>query len=135
MQIKRWKPRKDVVDATHQASDEDYAKLAQAVLVAIIERKRDVVLRFPYFVEFDESFPKGIIVKKDSQHNYYKAKVWKLANWLFEKGHLPQDHKNIMKSMRELAYLEGRINKILDSPLEDSVECRLQIEEGSGDGH
>jgi hypothetical protein len=132
--VTRWKPRKDAVDATHQASDEDYAKLAQAVLVAIIERKRDVILRFPYFVEFDESFPKGIIVKKDSQHNYYKAKVWKLANWLFEKGHLPQDHKNIMKSLRELAYLEGRIHKMLDSDMLDMVECRLQIEEGSVDG-
>lgn len=132
--VDRWKPRREVVEATHEASAPDYEKLAQAVLVAIINRQRDIVLRYPYFVTFDdETYPKGIIVKKDKQYDYYKAKVWKLANWLFDKGWLPADYKNIMKSLRELAYLEGRIDKMLASDMESVVECRIQIEEGDDD--
>jgi hypothetical protein len=132
--VQRWKPRREVVDATHEASTPDYEKLAQAVLVAIINRQKDVILRFPYFVVFDdETYPKGIIVKKDEKYNYYKAKAFKLADWLYSKGFLPADAKGIMKSMRELAYLEGRIDKMLASDIENMVECRFLVEGGVDD--
>lgn len=109
----RHKPSKQLRDATHTAQEMDYAKLAQAVVHAVIHRRKNLMLKLPYFVVIDESFPRGIIAKKEGIYDFYKSKVAKLADWLHERGHLPADYKNLMLSMRDWGYREARLTRML----------------------
>lgn len=113
--VKRHKPRKEVKEATHEAQPSDYQKLGQAVVEAIIRRERDLYVRLPYFAKMEEEWPRGVLVKKDGQHNIFKVKCFKLADFLHSKGILPYDAKGIMLSIRQMSYLEGKIDKLLDS--------------------
>lgn len=113
----RHKPSKSLRDSTHAASAADLEILAKAVLVAIINRQKNLILKYPYFATFEESYPKGIIVKKDGVFDFYKVKVAKLADWLCSKGALPDDYKGIMKSQRDWGYREARLTRMLSGEI------------------
>lgn len=76
-------------------------------------REKDIYVSLPYFVKIDESFPRGVLVQKEGLKDVYKIKVVKLTNWLHERGFLPEDHRNVMLSLRDLAYKEAHINSLL----------------------
>lgn len=118
----RRKPTNEARAATHSATDEDYAILAQHVVSAIVDKRRDIVIRFPYFVVLAEDFPKGVLCKRDSQHNWYRAKTFKVANWLNKHGHLSQDSKAIVKSMRTVVNLLGEIDRLLATPEQEFLK-------------
>lgn len=113
----RHKPSKQLRDITHAASDIDYERLAQAVVEHIIFRKKDIYLRFPYFATFADDWPKGILHKKDGIHDIYKCKTYKVADWLHEKGFLPENAKNLMKAMRDWGYREARLTRLLSGEI------------------
>lgn len=126
----RHKPTKQAKEATHEAQTSDYQKLAEAVVKAIILKQRDVVFRTPYFVVFADDVPKGILIRKTAEHNYYRAKAFKLADWLHAKGFLPADAKGIVLSTRDLVYREARLNKILiDNSRADAYNERSVVDE------
>lgn len=127
--VKRVKPSNELRAATHPASDDDYKKLALYVTEAIINKRRDVVLKLPYFVTFEESFPKGVLIKKDARYNWYRAKAFKLADWLHEKGYMPQDAKGVVKSMRSVSNLTGLIDKMIAEPEKLVYNVNLGIKE------
>jgi hypothetical protein len=112
----RHKPSNQLRATTREASDEDYAKLAAVVVSAIVNKCRDVVLKMPYFVELDPTFPKGVLYKKDKMYNYYRAKAFKLMDWLYKNGHATQDAKGVVKSLRTVNNLVGEIDRMLVSP-------------------
>lgn len=113
MDHKRHKPSKQLLATTHEASELDYSKLAQAVIRACIARDKNIFYKLPYFAKVAEDFPKGILVKKDGLCDVYKAKTTKVCDWLHANGHLPSDHKNLMLQLRQMAYMEARINSLL----------------------
>jgi len=117
--IKRHKPSKELRATTHEASDEDYKRLAAAVVEAITLKHKDVCIRFPYFVSLPEDFPRGILYKKDEMYNYHRCKSFKLMDWLHSKGYAPQDAKGVMKSMRSVNNLLGELDRMLASPQEE----------------
>lgn len=133
MATRRWKPSNAQREATHEATAGDYAKLAQAVVEAIILKQRDVILKLPYFVVMDKTFPKGVLVSKDEQFNYYRAKAFKLADWLYERNYLPDDAKGIVRSRRDVMFLEGEVRKLLTEPIESLYNVDLDVEEGNDD--
>jgi hypothetical protein len=114
--VTRYKPSKEALAATHSASEADYERLAVAVVQAITLKQRDIVIRFPYFVKLPEGFPKGILIRKDEQFNYYRAKCFKIADWLFEQGHLAQNAKEIVKSQRSVVNMLGEIERLVAQP-------------------
>lgn len=118
----RAKPTKEARAATHPASSDDYKKLAQYVTSAIVNKYRDVVLKVPYFITFDEEFPKGICIKKDECFNWYRAKTFKLADYLHSKGFMPADAKGTMKSMRTVNNLMGEINRLVEQPHKEFLQ-------------
>lgn len=135
--VTRHKPSKAQRAATRPANDEDYEKLAQAVVQALVQRKKDVILKLPYFVQMSDDFPKGILIKKTSEHNFYKAKVIKLANFLNKHGYLAQDAKGVVKSMRSVSNLVGEIERLVANPAEtlynssseigEENDCQIQV--------
>jgi hypothetical protein len=124
--IIRHKPTREQKAATHPASDDDYARLAAVVVEAITLKHKDIVLKVPYFIIFDEGFPKGILVKRDAQYNWYRAKVFKLADYLHSKGHMPADAKGTVKSMRVVNNLWGEIDRLLMNP-ENLVDTEIDL--------
>jgi hypothetical protein len=120
--FKRHKPSNGVRAATHAATAEDYAKLAQHVVSALVNKSKDIVLKVPYFVQFSDDLPKGILIKKDAEYNWYRAKTQKLANWLYRHGHLSQDSKAIVKSMRTVVNMWGEIDRLLATPQEEFLK-------------
>jgi hypothetical protein len=125
-QVKRVKPSNAQRQATHPASDEDYKRLASYVVSAIAHKCRDLVIRFPYFVKLPDDWPRGILIKKDAQYDYYKVKVFKAADWLHAHGYLATDAKGTMKSMRTVNNLWGEIDRLLTNP-ENLVDTSLEI--------
>ena len=121
-QVKRHKPSNAAREATHAATSDDYAKLAQHVVSAIIDKRRDVVIKMPYFVVLAEDFPKGILIKKDEKYNWYRAKTFKIANWLNKHGHLSQDSKAIVKSMRTVVNMLGETDRLLTTPEQEFLK-------------
>lgn len=115
--VKRHKPSREAKAATHKASDEDYAKLSKAVVEAIVLKRKDVYIRFPYFVELDPTFPKGILYRRDEKFNWYRAKAFRLADWLYERNLLSQDAKGIVKSTRSVVNMLGEVDRLLTKPL------------------
>lgn len=115
----RYKPSSTVRAATHPATTDDYAKLAAAVVEAITLKRKDVCIRFPYFVSLPEDFPKGLLYKKDERFNYYRAKAFKLMDWLHARGYASQNAKGVMKSMRSVNNLLGELDRMLASPQEE----------------
>lgn len=126
--VKRHKPSNADRAATHAASAEDYAKLAKHVTSAIINKCRDLVLKVPYFIVFDEEFPKGILIKKDAQHNWYRAKTFKLADYLHAKGYMPEDAKGTMKSMRSVNNLMGEIDRMIANPQQEFLDDKNVVD-------
>lgn len=132
--VKRHKPSNEARAATHAASELDYQKLGQAVVEAIIRRERDLYVRLPYFAKMEDGWPRGVLVKKDGQHNIFKVKCFKLADFLYEKGILPYNAKGIMLSIRQMSYLEGKIDKMLAEPQEMLYNERsVEIEKEEND--
>jgi len=129
----RRKPSKQLLATTHEADEETYQKLAQACLRACMLREKDIWYRLPYFCKLAEDFPKGIIVAKDGLCDVYKAKTVKLCDWLHSKGFLPEGHRGIMLSMRELAYREAAVTKLLknvvDSEDKNLYNSNLEMKE------
>lgn len=134
--VTRHKPTTEQRAATHAAMEDDYAKLAQVVVKAIATKQKDVILKLPYFVNFGDDFPHGIIVRKDDEYNYYKAKVFKLADFLYEKGALPGNAKFIVASMRKVNILVGEVERALDCKnvmLYNDVSVELDNKEDKND--
>lgn len=115
----RRKPTNELRASTHAATSVDYAILAQHVVSAIANKCRDLVIRLPYFAQMADDWPRGILIKKDSTHNYFKCKTFKVADWLHKHGHLPHDAKGIMKSMRTVNNLLGEIDRMLTQPQQE----------------
>ena len=126
----RYKPSNQLRATTRQASDEDYKILATAVVEAITLKRKDVCIRFPYFVSLPEDFPKGVLYKKDGLHNYYRAKAFKLMDWLYKNGHATQDAKGVVKSLRSVNNLIGEIDRMLVSPEKTVYNDVSVIKEG-----
>lgn len=120
--VERHKPSNEVRAATHPALGEDYKKLASHVTTAIVNKCRDIVIRFPYFVELDPTFPRGVLFKKDSMYNYHRCKVFKLADWLCERGFMPTNAKETMKSMRTVNNLMGEIDRLVEQPHKEFLQ-------------
>lgn len=126
----RHKPSNQLRATTREASDEDYKILAAAVVEAITLKRKDVHIRFPYFVSLPEDFPKGVLYKKDDMHNYYRAKAFKLMDWLFKHGHATQDAKGVVKSLRSVNNFIGEIDRMVVSPEKLVYNNVLVDEEG-----
>jgi hypothetical protein len=114
--VKRVKPSNSQRQATHPASSDDYKKLAAHVTSAIVNKCRDIVVRFPYFVKLPTSWPRGILIKRDAHYDYYKVKAFKAADWLFAHGYMPADAKGTVKSMRGVNNLMGEIDRLVEQP-------------------
>jgi hypothetical protein len=126
--VKRVKPSNQLRATTREASDEDYKILAAAVVEAITLKRKDVHIRFPYFVSLPDDFPKGLLYKKDGRYNWYRAKAFKLMDWLFKHGHATQDAKAVVKSLRAVNNLIGEIDRMLVNP-EKTVYNDVLVEE------
>lgn len=120
--VKRHKPSNEARAATHTATDEDYAKLAQHVVTAIVNKCRDIIVRFPYFAELPDDWPRGILIHRDDHFNYYKVKVSKAANWLHAHGYLAEDAKGLVKSMRTVSNLVGEIDRMFANPQQEFLK-------------
>lgn len=138
----RTKPSKALLATTHEASEPDYSKLAAAVIRACIARDKNVIVALPYFCKVDPTFPIGVLIHKDGLKDYFKIKTVKLANWLHERGHLPADHKNLMLQLRQMAYMEARVNSLLkmdkisvDSGNESVYNDVSVVEDNKEDGY
>lgn len=128
--VSRHKPTKAAREATHPASDEDYAKLVEAVTRVIILKERDVILKLVYFVDFGDGFPKGVLIKKDDKYNYYRAKAFKLADYLHKIGKMPADAKAVVLATRQITYKIADINKMLEGNVK---VCDNDVSGESGD--
>lgn len=131
---KRVKPTNAAKQATHSAQAEDYRKLGEAVVRAIILKQRDVVFRTPYFVRFSEDFPKGVLEHKTAEHNYYRAKAFRLADWLYRHNYLPADAKGIVLSTRDLVFREAKLNKLLVDAEQSQAYNNCSELEGDNNG-
>lgn len=127
--VERYKPTLEALAATHTASDEDYERLAVAVVRAITLKQRDLLIKFPYFVKLPDSFPKGILQHKDEQYNYYRCKTFRLADWLFEHNHLAQNAKDIVKSQRTVVNLFGSIERLVANPEDIMYNDVIDVDE------
>lgn len=117
--VTRHKPSNEIRATTRAASDEDYRKLAQHITEAIINKCRDVVIRFPYFVQLPDDWPRGLLIKRDEKYNWYRVKCFKAADWLHERGYLPENARGIVKSMRSVNNMLGELDRMLASPQEE----------------
>jgi hypothetical protein len=112
----RFKPTSAHKATTREATDADYTKLAVVVLTAIVNKQRDVVIKLPYFVKISDDMPKGVCIKKDGRYNWYRAKAFKMMDWLYKHGHAAQDAKAVVKSLRAVNNLIGEIDRMLVNP-------------------
>ncbi len=110
----RNKPTKAAREATRQATQEDYAKLVQAVVKNITLKKRDIILKFPYFVQLAEDFPRGILVKRTTEFNFYRCKCFKIMDWLHKHSYSSYDAKAVVRMQRSVVNLWGQVDKWLD---------------------
>lgn len=73
-----------------------------------------VLFRFPHWVVFDKTFPKGHIVEKDLETNTYKINAVKLLDWLHANGHSSYDSKQLVKLTRMYEVLDKSIDRMFN---------------------
>lgn len=112
--VTRHKPSRALLSTTHEANESTYSLLAQACLRACMLRQKNIFYKMPYFAKISQDMPKGVRVGEDGLNDIYKAKTVKMCDYLHEKGHLPANHRDIMLSMRALAFKEASVNKLLN---------------------
>lgn len=117
--VKRVKPTNELRAATHPASDDDYQRLAVAVVQAITLKQHNIIVRFPYFCKLPDDWPRGIRIKRDESYDYFKIKTFKAATWLHEHGYLAQGPKELVKSQRSVVNMLGEIDRMFASPQQE----------------
>lgn len=73
-----------------------------------------VLFEFPYWVKFENEFPKGHVVLKTPTSNVHKVNAVKLLNWLHANGHSPYDAATLVKETKQFEYLDKSIERMFD---------------------
>lgn len=85
--VRHGKPSKQYLQTLKNPSQEDYGRLVNVCLEAIVSGEKDVIIAFAYVLKFPEDFPKGIIIEKVDDRNVHRIKAKKLLVWLKDNGH------------------------------------------------
>lgn len=82
------KPSKAFTSRLRAATSDDYERMVQACVEALIRGSQDVLGRFPYTLKFPKGFPKGILeIKYEDGTNIHRMKARKLLAWLNANGY------------------------------------------------
>ena len=105
------------------ANAKDFAAMAVVASQVVIQNRGNqyrtanpeyVLFRFPHWVEFDKTFPKGHIVEKDTETNTYKINAVKLLDWLYNNGHSSYDSKQLVQQTRMYEVLDNSIDRMFN---------------------
>lgn len=81
------KPSKKYLSTLREPRKDDYTRLVNAAVEAIIAGESDVLIAFAYVLKYPADFPKGVLVEKVDDKNIRRVKAKKLLAWLNAKGH------------------------------------------------
>lgn len=106
-----------------EAREKDYAQMCVAATEVVMQSRgmqyrsdnpEYVLFRFPHWVVFAKTFPKGHIVDKDLETNTYKINAVKLLDWLYNNGHSSYDSKQLVKQTRMYEVLDKSIERMFN---------------------
>ncbi len=111
---KRWK---------REARAKEYEAMAVAASEIVMQNRGDqyrtgnpeyVLSRFPHWVKFAKTFPKGYIVDKDTETNTYKINATKLLDWLYENGHNSYNASMLVQQTKHYEVIAKAIDRMFD---------------------
>lgn len=109
----RKKPSASLTDNCDPADESTYLVLVKHATEAVIKRQWDLHIRLPYFVKIADGFPRGVKTRVNDMYDVYKVKSRKVLDWLYENNYSSHNTAMIMTLTRELARLEGKIDKLM----------------------
>lgn len=119
--VQRAKATKKQKRFKRDAQAKDFAIMALAASQVVMLNRGNqyrtdnpeyVLFKFPHWVVFDSTFPKGHIVEKDLETNTYKINAVKLLDWLYNKGYSSYDSKQLVKQTRMYEVLDKSIDRM-----------------------
>lgn len=121
--VARAKATKKMRRYKRDANSKDFSIMVTAASEVVIQNRgmqyrtdnpEYVLFRFPHWVEFDKTFPKGHIVAKDNETNTYKINAIRLLDWLYENGHSSYDTKQLVRQTRMYEVLDKGIDRMFN---------------------
>ncbi len=73
-----------------------------------------VLMEFPYWAKFPESFPKRIIASKTLTTNVYRVNAVRLLDWLHANGYSPYDAAGLVAQTKQFEILTKSIDRMFD---------------------
>lgn len=113
------KPAKAYTDTLREPKKDDYQRLVNAVLEALIAGKKDVCIAFPYVFKFPADFPKGVLEEKVDDVNIRRCKAKKLLDWLREHGHTEVTTESLRGAMIRNGLTMAWMDEMCDLPVAD----------------
>lgn len=111
------KPAKEYTDTLREPKREDYQRLVNAVLEALIAGKKDVYIAFPYVFRFPADFPKGVLEEKVEDVNIRRCKARKLLDWLREHGHTEVTMESLKGELIRSGLTQVWFDEMCETPL------------------
>lgn len=108
------------------AKQSDYDKMAAAATAVVMNNRgiqyrsgnpEYVLFKFPFWVTFENDFPKGYIVEKTLSTNTYKINAVKLLNWLHARGYCSYDVRKFTEATRHYERMANKIERELNEYL------------------
>ena len=118
------KPSNAFLSKLKPATQENFDKLVEASLAAIIDNQIDVEVWFPYTFKFPADFPRGVCISKQLDgSNVHSIKAKRLLMWLNANGHKTATVEMIGVQKRKFTNSDNEFDKFLNYVLsnENSV--------------
>lgn len=110
--VRHGKPSKQYLQTLRSPDQEDYGRLVNVCLEAIVSGEKDVIIAFAYVLKFPDDFPKGILMEKIDDRNLHRIKAKKLLVWLHDNGHTEITSDMLRGQMVSFGIESARLDKL-----------------------
>lgn len=111
-----------------KAKKQDWKKLVDACVAAIINHQELIVVSFSYVFKYPEGFPKGLVIQREGLVNLRRIKVFRLIEWLYENKHSKYNYRDIVLFRREFARKQTDLMNQVDIDLGDKYNFDVSEE-------
>lgn len=85
--VRHGRPHRSYLATLRAPTKKDYEKLVRVCMEVLIRDELDVTIAFAYTLKLPDTFPRGILERKEGASNIHRIKARKLLAWLYEQGH------------------------------------------------
>lgn len=120
--VRHGKPSNQYLETLRKPRKDDYKRLVQVALEAIVQGEKDVLIAFAYVLKFPDDFPRGILIEKLDDKNIHRIKARKLLKWLNENGHTDITAEMLAGQQRMMGRLLASFDENIDLGIDEDQQ-------------